>query len=320
MQAHDPYIFTTLHSELRTAARYLHAPSERFDLVFVTGDISTNAGSEERFHFAMKYLTDVVQVSDTFSAGLKIPSSNLFCVPGNHDKLGEDTRPSRYSKFFGRLPDSLPYTKTVEIESSKQKFYIYGIDSNLYEEGNIAIGKITPETFGWLSEQLSKLASESEIDNGNDQNRALAIRVLLLHHHPADLNPLRRHTFRNFISSLFAERFTRLEEGDRLLSLCKGRIDLICHGHEHFPVVFPEHTSHCLIVSGGTTSQFYRKEKVSRNSFHALAFYGRLVKGVQFDWTGARFTPAVRWSCNLDDVVSSFKEEPEISHISLPLR
>ena len=302
MQAHDPYIFTSLSTAVRSAARFLNTPEDVFDLVFVTGDISTNADSEERFQFAEAYLTGTVKVQTDFAIGLDIDPDRLACVPGNHDKYGEAVKPARYSKCFDRYPDVLPYRTVVDIRRSRQKLFLFGIDSNLYAEGNVAVGKITPETLGWLAGQFEESKSEYEASDS-------AVRILLLHHHPADLNRFRRQSPRTLIDRLFKGRLTRLEEGERLLKLCNGSIDLICHGHEHFPIVFTEETSRCLIVSAGTAAQFQRKRCGNRNSFHALAFFERRAKIVRFDWTGARFQPAMIWTCDLDDPTTSVSLE-----------
>jgi hypothetical protein len=75
MQAHDPMILLILSMELQRlgeisrrscAKAYCAAPSTvpSFDAVLVTGDISTDATSHERFTFAHGYLTAKVPVAD----------------------------------------------------------------------------------------------------------------------------------------------------------------------------------------------------------------------------------------------------------------
>src|SRR5260221_13452633 len=58
MQAHDPFIVASLRTNIRMAARRLGLPEDTFDLMVVTGDISTTADSEERFQFARSFFTD----------------------------------------------------------------------------------------------------------------------------------------------------------------------------------------------------------------------------------------------------------------------
>jgi predicted phosphodiesterase len=171
--------------------------------------------------------------------------------------------------------------------------FFYGIDSNLYEEGNIAIGKVSPATLAWLGEQLEQSGSV-----GSQQDKS--VRILLLHHHPADLNKFRRRSWNPYkvIEHLLMDRLTVLEEGERLLKICHGKIDLIMHGHEHFPIVFLNQESGCIIISAGTTSEW--QSDSGRNSFHAVAFQGREFRIVQFNWNKAQFKPCLEWIGNFD--------------------
>lgn len=293
MQAHDPYILPTLSMGLRSAARFINGRDDQFDLYLLTGDISANSDSIERFQFAARYLTAEVVLEENQSIGLNIPTNKLLCVPGNHDKINEASKPIRYSKVFKKYPDTVPYVRIIKIQESNQRFLFYGIDSNLYEEGNIAVGEITPETFAWLSNQFDEQSKAANLDES-------LVRILILHHHPADLNRFRKFSIRYLIHRFFSGRLTRLEEGERLLKLCKGHIDIICHGHEHFPISFVDDLSRCVIVSAGTASQFQVKKYYTPNSFHCLAFYNRNVSIFQFDWNGAMFKKTNNWDYDLD--------------------
>lgn len=286
MQAHHPFIVWALRTNVRSAARFVGAESDSFDLSFVTGDISTDANSDERFDFARVFLTGRAESPLRPPLGVSLPANALLCVPGNHDKRGEVTL-DRYLRAFGSFPGPTPW-RFEWVSRANQTFVFYGIDSNLYAEGNEAVGKITPETLAWLSENLDK-----------DSERTESVRIVLLHHHPADLNRFRRRSLITWIKRLGLPNLTRLEEGWRLLQLCKGRVHILCHGHEHFPVVFVDDESRCLVVSAGTTSQYQPNGASVANSFHALCFDGAQVTVVQFDWSGARFQAVARWRRNL---------------------
>jgi 3',5'-cyclic AMP phosphodiesterase CpdA len=280
MQTHDPYIVAALNAEVKMAARSVAAPGEQFDFYVVTGDISTNSNSDARFEFARKVLTNRIAVSNSFSAGLGVASDQLLCVPGNHDVLFETT-PERYLRAFGGLPAAPPYLLRASARNGR-RFTFYGIDSNAYGEGNIAVGRVEPATLGWLAERLAE-------DGASD-----AIRILLLHHHPHDLNQFRSWSLRN----LLLDRFTTLEEGERLLEACRARIDIVMHGHEHFPIAFRDELSGCIIVSAGTTCE-WQSDIRHENSFHILAFRERTMDVVQFGWKTARFSEVKRWSFSL---------------------
>ena len=291
MQAHDPYIFAMLPSSVRSAARFLGAANDRFDYCFVTGDLSTSASSDRRFEFARKYLCDEVKIDENYLVGLGLGESTLFCIPGNHDKLFESDRPERYLKSFAKLPEPPPYKQEIQIPRSGQQFLIYAIDSNLYEEGNIAIGKIYPSTMAWLAQQFEKTPSDFIKGGG--------VRILVLHHHPADLKPYRKWNLKTFVKSRFRLELTKLQEGDALLDLCVGNIDLIIHGHEHFPVVFQNSKAQCVVQSAGTACQFSSSGE-EQNCFHTLMFFNRKVILSQFNWQKPSFRPSRYWETDLD--------------------
>lgn len=288
MQTHDPFILAVLPSAVRGVARSVGAKDDCFDFSVITGDISATANSGPRFAFARQFLVAKLPWYPGFDTGLTLPPDRVFCVPGNHDKMME-LAPDRYLSAFGNLPCRPPYVKQVLAQNGRQ-FIFYGIDSNLYSEGNIAVGQVNPPTLGWLGETINKIESRSDKEDD-------AVRILLLHHHPCDLNKYRRLSLCGLIRSFWKNRFTRLEEGDRLLEHCRSGIDIIMHGHEHFPFAFKDDQSGCLVVSAGTTSQFQKSGGV--NSFHVLVFDGAEVRVVQFDWNRARFKKAVQWKYDL---------------------
>ncbi len=262
------------------AARQLGLPDDTFDLMVVTGDISTTADSEERFQFARKFLTSSLQHQGR-EFGLAFPGDSVLCVPGNHDKLNEQSC-KRYLTHFSDLPGELPYV--AERKRKNLRFVFYGIDSNWYAEGNVAKGTISAGTLGWLSERKY----ESQKDDGEPA----AIRILLLHHHPCDLNKFRRRT----LKGLFTGRLSQLDEGDRVLDLCKGWIKVIMHGHEHFPISFRDEKSGAIVVSAGTTSESQLQK--GRNSFFVLMFHGVSLTVCEFRWTGGSFRrqPDEHWA------------------------
>ena len=288
MQTHDSWIIPGLQTEIVLAARYIGAPKDTFDFNVVTGDISTDANPPERFKFARDYLIGRTPIShgSTFKVGLGMPQASLFCVPGNHDKMALTDNKS-YMKGFKDLPASLPYVKEV-VSGRGQRLIFYGIDSNLYLKGNIAVGQINPGTLAWMNERLAE---------ANDDPGPLPVRILLLHHHPADLNQFRPWTLKSLFGS-FGKSFSVLQEGERLLKACRGRIDIIMHGHEHFPIVFYEKISSAIVVSSGTSCSYLPKGK-GPNTLHAIALAGREFQIVQFNWNGARFYPSKEWTGNL---------------------
>lgn len=287
LQTHDSIICSTLPTEIKSAARYLLAPEDLFDINIITGDISTRADSEERFEFARDFiLTDI-----------NFQQNRTFCVPGNHDKW-EEISPKRYLHGFKSIPAPPPYVRQLTIERSGQHFIFIGIDSNLYREGNMAAGKISDETFRFLEQKFAEF---------DKPEYAEAVRVLLLHHHPVDLNQFRRRqTLKRIARSIFDyEKFTRIENAEPLLTLCRGKIDIIMHGHEHFPIAFFDNTSGCFVISAGTTTLYHVKPQ-EINSFHAIAFYNKKITVVEYDKSKERgnfgaFRAARKWDGDLSN-------------------
>ena len=286
MQCHDSYIFTGLDKEVSLAAQAVGSPGNEFDFYVATGDISTDVKPASRFDFASRYLTDRVPVNAHHTSGLSLRDKQLFCVPGNHDKMkARDLY--NYLGAFHSLPQRPPYVVDTRARGG-QRFIFFGIDSNLYKKKTLAAGLIDPATFGWLGDNIHRYAQED------------AVRVLLLHHHPVDLNQFaHRSRWASFKVSVEG-RYTTLAEGDRILALCRDGIDLIMHGHEHFPIAFRDPESGCVVVSAGTTSEF-QPDPGHKNSFHALRFFGRKLDITRFDWDSkAHFQPSRLWQGDLD--------------------
>ena len=291
LQCHDSYIFNGLGTEIYRVARTLGVPGDAFEFHVATGDISTDVDPAERFDFARRYLTGRVRLNDSWSPGLDLNGGNLFCVPGNHDKMKRRNL-AHYRASFDALPQPLPYVHEAQARSG-QRFVFFGIDSNLYDKRTIARGLFDPATFGWLGENIERYGRH----DGPDK----PVRILLLHHHVVDLNQFTRQSRLSAFKRSVEGRYTLLNEADRLLGLCKDRVDIIMHGHEHFPIVLREPKSGCVVISAGTTSEF-QPNKEHHNSLHAVLFHGRRFEVVRFDWKRAssHFLSRLSWSGDLD--------------------
>lgn len=296
MQAHDDFLLLLLPMEITrigavNRARFLTAWPERepvtFNRVVVSGDISTDVTSDNRFAFAHQFITSKMKLSDPnygqqASIGIGLPNDLLLCVPGNHDKMRETTL-ARFNSSFSRSPEPCNYVQIVRKFDSALVFI--GMDSNSYAEGNIANGEMDPARLSWLSGVLSQMQTEG-LSQGEDRLTPLeckkAIICLLIHHHVCDLS------FRKRYFNL-GRSFTWMNGSERLLKLISGKVQVILHGHEHYPTHFVEKESGALVVSAGTTSQW--QARPNHNSFYNLTFYdNRSVQIEEFVWNGKGFT------------------------------
>jgi 3',5'-cyclic AMP phosphodiesterase CpdA len=296
MQAHDDFLLLLLPLEIRRigvvnrtrrrSAWPNHEAPEPFDRIVVSGDISTDATDEARFAFAHSFLTSKSPLSAGIygaqaSIGLGLPNDRLLCIPGNHDKMRETTL-ARFNASFSSTPQPCNYVRVLR-QLDKAVVFI-GMDSNAYSEGNIASGEMDQARLSWLAEILSRMETTglSEGDVVLTPNEcARAIKCLVIHHHVCDLSFKKRY----FNPS---RSFTWLNGSERLLKIVSGKIQVVLHGHEHYPTHFVEKVSGALIVSAGTASQWH--DKPFKNSFYNLTvFDDRTLQIEEFVWDGKSF-------------------------------
>jgi predicted phosphodiesterase len=296
LQAHDHllllvlpleiYRIATINRARRGKARADDKLSQGFDRIVVSGDISTDATDGDRFVFAHKFLTTKSPLAagiygQQASVGLGLPNELLLCVPGNHDKFRETTL-DRFNGAFSGSPAPCNYVKVIRRFGRVLVFI--GMDTNAYVGGNIAKGEIDLARLGWLAQVLNTMQTEGLAD-GEERLKAeeweQAIKCLVIHHHACGLSFKKRHF--NPMRS-----FTEMEGADKLLKLIAGKIQVVLHGHEHYPTHFFHKESGALIVSAGTTSQWHKKP--GHNSFYNLTFYED--KSIQIEesvWKGTGF-------------------------------
>jgi hypothetical protein len=214
------------------------------------------------------------------AAGLNIPNELLLTLPGNHDKMRETTL-ARFNRAFGNSPEPCNYVRAFRRNGKVIIFFV--VDSNDYNEGNIAKGEIDLARLSWLAKQLNNITQGLALDGESfsADECSSAVKCLVLHHHVCDLSFKKRYF--NLERS-----FTRLTGAEDLLKLVSGRIHVILHGHEHYPIHFVEPESKALIISGGTTSQW--QEEPHKNSFYHLTFFtDNSVKINEHVWNGKGF-------------------------------
>jgi 3',5'-cyclic-AMP phosphodiesterase len=170
--------------------------------VVVTGDVTHRGRRAEwqRFQRAFAPLAE---------------RGRLTVVPGNHDRLGDDVGADMLSSDGQRvMVASHPGLHLVCFDSTgphNRKF--------ISSHGEMSAGDVTAIVAAF------------------DQAPPRALAVLLLHHHLVPL-PHDNHAER-MLSWLGWGSGGELPLGRELLSILRGRCDLVLHGHRHDPVSIP---------------------------------------------------------------------------------
>ena len=135
----------------------------------------------------------------------------LTVVPGNHDRTGDD------------VAEAIMDGSRVRAWS-RDGLYIVGMDSTGPHNRYLFAGH-GMATQSDLAELDAALAEAPEGD----------LVVVCMHHHPL---PLPEETGLEQLSRMLGLPYAaELGEGERLLAICRGRADLLLHGHRHVPVV-----------------------------------------------------------------------------------
>ncbi|HEX8908655.1 MAG TPA: metallophosphoesterase [Anaeromyxobacteraceae bacterium] len=201
---------------------------EGVDDVLLTGDVTDRGRCEERA---------------TFERIFAPLASRLLVVPGNHDRLGDDTARAfmagarvlaelRPGLFVLRLDSTAPHNRRL-------------IDSH---------GELTPATI-------------VEVERGIDGAPRGALVVLMLHHHllplPAD------HLGERLASMLGWPNAAELDLGRALVDRLRGRCDLVLHGHRHAAsevVLFPGNGRALHVLNAGSTPDLGRVRLVTHDA------------------------------------------------------
>jgi 3',5'-cyclic AMP phosphodiesterase CpdA len=241
----------------------------KIDLLVVTGDLidapvtgrltDLRSSVVSKFpEFASKRLPDSFRRDEIGEAFTKVsdylkklcnaldinPVSSLFVVPGNHDYrlkgiIRSETQPG---KFYNVFKD---YCRPLLLPTLNVCVFV--LDSNVMEAADFAAGRIDKEDLV----QFYDLASLVPTEHSN------CTRIVLMHHHPMPIAHTEREGFLN------KPGLTMLNNaGQVMTSMVAAKIDLILHGHEHYPAYskafFPYDTltEHLItVVSAGSVGK-----------------------------------------------------------------
>lgn len=241
-----------------------------FDMLCVTGDISNSAHPDE-FEVASGAIARI-------SAALGLTEDQVFFVPGNHDvhwpvmDIGPFWSRFRYAPLLqdnltfqrrlaraatGRL-DSAPYFACWKAP----KAIVVAINSAAYDGPTIKPhnGVIKQETVEQLDHYLTSLPSEED-----------QLRLCLLHHHIEQHSEPLPDT---------ADFSIAVNAANLVHVLAKHRMDLVLHGHKHYPRMSTHQPSgwHPIVaVCAGSFSSILSPPYYDgiQNMFHVINVSGR---------------------------------------------
>lgn len=245
----DPQILSALENAIREAA-----PT----YVLVTGDI-VNKCTKRSFRHAASVLRSVCTNSGVDA------KKRLLIIPGNHD-----VKTRRYQhEYFGRVFQFVCFLKLLFDEkdflSRKARFVrvdadrrlcFFCLDSTLKNSFQLAEGEVGAAQWDWFtrkSEQLAKTYSNFE----------QFVKIVAVHHHP------------EAITGSGGERFMQLlDAGEALVRFDRAGINLVLHGHKHFPHETTRNLSggrHYTIIGAGTATCPIPAEQAGEgNNFNVL--------------------------------------------------
>ena len=156
--------------------------------------------------------------------------SPIMVVPGNHDArhVGDECFEEIIKKRYGTLKDK------------KHGLKVIGLDSS---EPDLDYGRVGRSQQNFMEKELKKADEEN------------LYKIIALHHHIIPVPKTGRE--RNVLS----------DAGDILLSLMKGRADLVLSGHKHMPHVWMMENS--AFITAGTVSSLRLRGK-TLSSFNSI--------------------------------------------------
>lgn len=203
-------------------------------LIAATGDFAESALAEE-FDEAHDFLSAIINAKSVL--GSKVDPRHVFVVPGNHDVVFAQRRPEHrfapYCQFVNKLfaplqPAQRAYARPEDADQLNEvhafpesKFLVAEINSSYYVEKDTidqSRGQVDSTAIAVLRGKLKPYEGETGW-----------IKIALIHHHPI-LLPSFIEPGRGVDSVLNAKSLLRV--------LRDHGIQLVLHGHKHYPQVF----------------------------------------------------------------------------------
>ena len=205
--------------------------TQDIDLLVVTGDLIDSSVTDNLFHRdvpgAFNRAHEFLYRNLSRQADLR-DDTCLLVVPGNHDyRIKGNVWKKAQSEQF----------QDVFRSHFKNCFFpdlnlvVFCIDSNTDDSQiNFATGRVE-DTAIFTVHRATKELRDQPISNESSESLT---RLVLLHHHPMPIGPTERD--RSLLGLPERERFNLLENaGTFLQEMVKQKVDMILHGHKHYP-------------------------------------------------------------------------------------
>jgi 3',5'-cyclic AMP phosphodiesterase CpdA len=240
---------------------------------------------------------------ERWARALKVPFSEIYFVPGNHDvdwavqSMGERDAGNESFRWTQRYD---PFTRSANMFMDRMKaaspvasffdepyaaiwksgnFLLAALNSAAHDKPSepLHYGFAGPESIAWLDSELAKLLVADD-----------ELRVFVVHHHPMQFSD-------PFPKIPELRDFSILVNAQELqLLLRKHRFDLLVHGHKHVPrfetiVISSDHPVHVLGAGSFSVDLGSSYTGSVANQFHLLHIEGRgqsgePVRGKLWSW------------------------------------
>jgi 3',5'-cyclic AMP phosphodiesterase CpdA len=246
-----------------------------FDQYLLLGDLSTYA-SGASYNFLRQYLTDSTYWTPGFPKipALKIPRKKLIAIPGNHDKMlrtNLDIFNIEFARRLGIPPIQPKGSYFVARGATDAEFLFILIDASIYASAettlslaareHLARGEVSANLNAEIDNKLDRLRNGEMVDEAMLRNYSRALKVLLVHYAVDDRMVL------GLLPKADAVALPHDCVGlDELVSRLKPDLQLVIHGHLHWPKVY--NYEGVQVISATTTTQ-----KGGKNGFFVVKFF-----------------------------------------------
>ena len=199
----------------------LYEHRDQIDVIAVTGDLIEGAIRDWIFWRIGRAFNTASAFLNSLCEAAEISAEALIAIPGNHDARIKGFLPISRLRAFRALFGDAARPRWFE----GLNLFAYGFDSNESAWfGELAAGSVPRNAFTELQNAVAAAQKQAQSAWRGCH------RVALLHHHPMPIAATERRGLRSM------EEFLLLRNaGTFMTELLRADIDLVLHGHKHYP-------------------------------------------------------------------------------------